>query len=152
VCESTFTFFEWTYQIQPSCGERPGNERCLNLVFYLEGNLMIPRVAVEKTYKATTGCGAHNLIHPGLPEGIFFACLIKISIINTHLLIFIRLGTRTGLASHSRLYTSLMKLASNNLAISLFITYFLSWAKWRSHSLTGLTFGSRCSSCSINSL
>jgi hypothetical protein len=36
--------------------------------------------------------------------------------------------------------------------LTLFITSFLSWAKWQSHCLTGLAFGSRCSSCSINSL
>jgi hypothetical protein len=50
---------------------------------------MIHRIAVEKTYKAATGRGVHNLIDPREPEGIFFACLIKIGIINTHPLIFI---------------------------------------------------------------
>jgi hypothetical protein len=57
-----------------------------------------------------------------------------------------------GLVSQSRWYTSLMKPVSNNLAISFFIAYFLSWVKWRSRCLTGLAFGSRCSSCSINYL
>jgi hypothetical protein len=57
-----------------------------------------------------------------------------------------------GSASQSGWYTSLIKPKSNNLAISLFSTSFLSWVKWRSHCLMGLAFGSRCSSCSINSL
>jgi hypothetical protein len=61
------------------------------LVFFLEGNLMIPKIAVMKTYKAATGHGVHNLIDPGEPKGIFFACLIKIGIINTHPPIFILL-------------------------------------------------------------
>jgi hypothetical protein len=45
------------------CTER-SDERCLDLVFYLEGNLVIPRVAIEITYKASTGYGVHNLIDP----------------------------------------------------------------------------------------
>jgi hypothetical protein len=45
---------------------------------------MILGIAIEKTSKAATGCGVHNLIDPGKPEGIFFECLIKINIINTH--------------------------------------------------------------------
>jgi hypothetical protein len=53
---------------------------------------MIPRIAVEKTLKATIGCGVHNLIDPGEPEGIFFPCLIKINIINTHPPIFFLFG------------------------------------------------------------
>jgi hypothetical protein len=62
------------------------------LVFFLEGNLMIPGIAVEKILKVVTGYGVHNLIDLGEPERIFFACLIKISIINTHPPIFILLG------------------------------------------------------------
>jgi predicted branched-subunit amino acid permease len=57
-----------------------------------------------------------------------------------------------GLVSQSGWYTSLMKLVSNNLVIFLFITSFLSWVKWQIHCLMGLAFGSRCSSCSIDSL
>jgi hypothetical protein len=56
-----------------------------------------------------------------------------------------------GLVTQSGWYTSLIKQASNNLAISPFITSFLSWAKWRSRCLTGLFFRSKCSLCSINS-
>jgi hypothetical protein len=48
-----------------------------------------------------------------------------------------------GLANQSGWYTSLMKLASNNLAISLFITSFLSWVKRWSHCLTGLAIKNR---------
>jgi hypothetical protein len=42
-----------------------------------------------------------------------------------------------------------MKPVSNSLAISFFITSFLSWAKRQSRCLTDLTFGSRCNSCSV---
>jgi hypothetical protein len=50
---------------------------------------MILGIAIEKTLKAATGYGVHNLVDPGKPEGIFFGCLIKINIINTHPLILI---------------------------------------------------------------
>jgi hypothetical protein len=61
------------------------------------------------------------------------------------------LGTRMGLASQCGWHTSLMKLASNNLTISLCITSFLSSVKQWSLYLTSLAFGSRCNSSSINS-
>jgi hypothetical protein len=32
VCESIFHFLEWTYQIQPPCGERPGDQYDLELM------------------------------------------------------------------------------------------------------------------------
>jgi hypothetical protein len=67
------------------------------LVFYIEGNLMILEIAVEKTWKAATGSGVHNLIDPGKPEGIFFVFLIKISIINTHPPIFIYFRYKNGI-------------------------------------------------------
>jgi hypothetical protein len=41
--------------------------------------------------------GVHNLIDKGEPEGIFFACLIKIGIINTHSPIFILFGYKNGI-------------------------------------------------------
>jgi hypothetical protein len=47
-----------------------------------------------------------------------------------------------GLVSQFGWYTSLMKPVSKSLAISLFITSFLSWVKWQSHCLMGLAFGS----------
>jgi hypothetical protein len=44
VCESTFSFLERTYQIQPLCGERPGNRYGLQLmgqhVFLVRKKLM----------------------------------------------------------------------------------------------------------------
>jgi hypothetical protein len=67
------------------------------LVFYLEWILMIPRIAVEKALKVATGYGVHNLIDLGKPEGIFFICPIKISIINTHSPIFILFRYKNGI-------------------------------------------------------
>jgi hypothetical protein len=58
---------------------------------------MIPGIAVKETLKAAASCGVHNLIDPGQPEGICFACLIKISIINTHPPIFILFRYKNGI-------------------------------------------------------
>jgi hypothetical protein len=69
---------------------------------YFEGNLMIPRIAAEETLKAAADCGVHNLIDPGQPERIFFACLIKIRIINTHPLIFILFRYNNGIGEPIR--------------------------------------------------
>jgi hypothetical protein len=46
---------------------------------------------------AATGCGVHNLIDPRQPEGVFFACLIKIGIMNTHPPIFILFWYKNGI-------------------------------------------------------
>jgi hypothetical protein len=67
------------------------------LVFYFKGNLMIPRIAVEETYKAIAGYGVYDLIDLGEPERIFFACLIKISIIDTQTPIFILFRYKDGI-------------------------------------------------------
>jgi hypothetical protein len=50
---------------------------------------MITRVTIKKTQKATTDRGVHDLIDSGQAEQMFFACLVEISIINTHPPIFI---------------------------------------------------------------
>jgi hypothetical protein len=78
------------------CAKR-SDKGCLDLVFYFEGNLLIPRIAVEETWKAAASCGVHNLIDLGKPERIFFAFLIKISIINTRLPIFIPFRYKNGI-------------------------------------------------------
>jgi hypothetical protein len=44
---------------------KQSDEGCLDLIFFFEGNLMIPRIAVKETLKATTGFGVHNLIDSG---------------------------------------------------------------------------------------
>jgi hypothetical protein len=58
---------------------------------------MIPGITVEKTSKAITGCGVHNLIDLGGARRDLFAYLIKISIINTHPPIFILFVYKNGI-------------------------------------------------------
>jgi hypothetical protein len=50
---------------------------------------MITRITIKETQKAATSHGVHDLIDLGQAEQIFFACLVEISVINTHPPIFI---------------------------------------------------------------
>jgi hypothetical protein len=92
---------------------------------------MIPGVTVQEAQETASHHGVHDLFNSGQAERMLFACTIFINIISTHPPIFILFW-----------YTYLMKPASNNLSISLFITSFLSWAKRRRCCLTGLALGS----------
>ena len=65
------------------------DERCLDLVFFLEGNLVIAGVTVEEGEQFIAGGGVYNLIYPRQTEGVFSAVFVEISIINAHSLFFI---------------------------------------------------------------
>ena len=78
--------------------------------------------------------------------------LVEASIINTHSPFPILLFTRTGLASQSKLYTSLMNPAARSLAISSPMALCLSSSKRRRHCLAGFEPKTRCSVCSVTSL
>jgi hypothetical protein len=65
------------------------DQRCLDLIFLFEGNLMITRVTIKETLKVAAYHGVHDLINLKQAERIFFACLVEICIINTHPPIFI---------------------------------------------------------------
>jgi hypothetical protein len=79
-----------------------GDEGCLDLIFDLEGDLMIPRVTIQESQENASRCGVHDLINSGQAKWICFAGTIVISIINTHPPIFILFYTSTRLASQSR--------------------------------------------------
>ena len=65
------------------------DERCLDLVVFLEGYLVIARVTIEEEEQFATGGGVYNLIYPRQTEGVFRAVFVKISVINTHSPFFI---------------------------------------------------------------
>jgi hypothetical protein len=65
------------------------------------------------------------MIDPGKPEGIFFACLIKINIINTHPPIFILFWYKNRIGEPIWVVHFFKKSASNNLAISLSLLHIL---------------------------
>ena len=60
------------------------DERRLDLVFFLEGNLVIAGVTVEETEQFTAGGGVYNLVYPRQTEGVFRAVFVEITVINAH--------------------------------------------------------------------
>ena len=70
------------------CTERR-DERCLDMVFFLEGDLMITGVTVKEGEQFVAGGGVYNLVYPRQAKGVFRAVFVKISIINTHSSFFI---------------------------------------------------------------
>ena len=65
------------------------DERRLDLVFILEGDLVIARVTIKEGEQFAAGGGVYNLVYPRQAEGVFRAVFVKISIINTHSSFFI---------------------------------------------------------------
>ena len=70
------------------CPERH-DERHFDLVFFLEGDLMIARVTVKEGEQFAASGGVYNLVYPRQAEGVFRVVFVKISIINTHSPFFI---------------------------------------------------------------
>ena len=68
---------------------RRHDERCLDLVFFLEGDLVIARVTVEEAEQFAAGGGVYNLVYLRQTERVFRAVFVKISVINTHSPFFI---------------------------------------------------------------
>ena len=65
------------------------DELRLDLVFSLEGDLVIAGVTVEEGEQFAASGGAYNLIYSRQTEGVFRAVFVKISVINTHSPFFI---------------------------------------------------------------
>ena len=65
------------------------DERRLDLVFFLEGDLVIARVTVKEGEQFIAGGGVYNLIYMRQAEGVFRAVFVKISVINAHSPFFI---------------------------------------------------------------
>ena len=65
------------------------DEQHLDLVFFLEGDVVTAGVTIEEGEQFTASGGVYNLIYPRQIEGVFRAVFVKISIINAHSLFFI---------------------------------------------------------------
>ena len=65
------------------CPERR-DERCLDLVFFLEGDLIIAGVTVKEGEQFAADSGVYNLVYPRQTKGVFRVVFVKISVINTH--------------------------------------------------------------------
>ena len=65
------------------------DELRLDLVFSLEGDLVIAGVTVEEGEQFAAGGGFYNLVYPRQTEGVFRAVFVKIYVINAHSPFFI---------------------------------------------------------------
>ena len=65
------------------------DKRCLDLVIFLQGYLMIAGVTVEEGEQFTASGGVYNLFYPRQTEGVFRAVFVKISVINAYSPFFI---------------------------------------------------------------
>ena len=68
---------------------RRHDERCLDLVFFLEGDLVIAGVTVKEGEQFAASGGVYNLVYPRQTEGVLRVVFAKISVINTHSPFFI---------------------------------------------------------------
>ena len=65
------------------------DERCLDLVVFLQGYLMIAGVTAEKGEQLAASGGVYNLVYPRQTKGVFRAVFVKISVINAYSPFFI---------------------------------------------------------------
>ena len=65
------------------------DERRPDLIFFLEGDLVIAGVTVKEGEQFIAGGGVYNLVYPRQAKGVFRAVFVNISIINTHSPFFI---------------------------------------------------------------
>ena len=65
------------------------DERRLDLVFFLEGNLVIAGVTVEEEEQFVAGGGVYNLVYLRQTKRVLRAVFVKINVINTHSPFFI---------------------------------------------------------------
>ena len=65
------------------------DERCLDLVFFLEGDLVIAGVTDKEGEQFIAGGGVYNLVYLRQTKGVFRVVFVKISVINAHSPFFI---------------------------------------------------------------
>ena len=68
---------------------RRGDERWLDLIFFLEGDLVIAEVIVKEGEQFAAGGGVYNLVYPRQTERVLRAVFVEISVINAHSPFFI---------------------------------------------------------------
>jgi hypothetical protein len=56
----------------------------LLLVFFLDRDLAVPRVAVKEAEQVAARLGVDDLINPRQPEGVLGAVLVEVSVVDAH--------------------------------------------------------------------
>jgi hypothetical protein len=65
-------------------GAERGDERGLLLVFFLDGNLVVPGVAAEEVEQVAARRGVDDLISPRQYERVLGAVLVEIGVVDAH--------------------------------------------------------------------
>ena len=65
-------------------GTERRDERRLDLVFFLEGDLVIAKVTIKEGEQFVAGGGVYNLVYLRQTKGVFRAVFVEIGVINTH--------------------------------------------------------------------
>jgi hypothetical protein len=63
---------------------KQGDERGLLLVFFLDRDLVVPRVAVEEVEQVAARRGVDDLINPQQPKGVLGAVLVEVGVVDAH--------------------------------------------------------------------
>jgi hypothetical protein len=61
-----------------------GDECCFDLVFFLESNVMVTRVAIKGREQDAASCRVNDLVDEWEHEGILWIVFVEISVIHTH--------------------------------------------------------------------
>jgi hypothetical protein len=54
------------------------------LIFFLDSDLVVPRVAVEEAEKVAARRGVDDLNNPRQPEGVLGAVLVEVGVVDSH--------------------------------------------------------------------
>jgi hypothetical protein len=65
-------------------GAEWGDEHGLLLVFFLDGDLVVPGVAIEEAEQVAARCGVDDLINPRQPKRVLGVVLVEVGVVDTH--------------------------------------------------------------------
>jgi hypothetical protein len=65
-------------------GAKRGDKRGLLLVFFLDCDLVVPRVAVEEAEHVAARCGINDLINLRQYEGVLGVVFVEVGVVNAH--------------------------------------------------------------------
>jgi hypothetical protein len=65
-------------------GAKRGDKRGLLLVFFLDCDLVVPRVAVEEAEQVAARHGIDDLVNPQQPEGVLGAVFVEVGVVDSH--------------------------------------------------------------------
>jgi hypothetical protein len=121
------------------------------LVSLLYGDLLVALICIQKRKELAPYGGVYDLVDTMKREMIFWTCLVKASVIETHPPFPIFFLTSIELGIHTRWCIYLTNLAAKSFATSSPITLRFSSLKQQRYWATGLVIGWMFRECSVTS-